>query len=306
MKIAYLFAGQGAQKVGMGADFYQEFSVSKDIYDAVNLDFDLKEICFSDVENKINQTEYTQSCLLATSLSIAKAVDSLGLKPSAVAGLSLGEYSALTYANALDFNSALNLVRQRGIIMASALPEGTTGMSAVINGDQEAIAKRIAEADIQSLGVVQIANYNSPKQIVLTGELSGLKKAEEVLKELNMGRVIPLKVSGAFHSVLLSEASKNLAKVLEPLEFKEPEVKVYYNYIGDHAKFSKELLTKQISNSVLFEKMVRQMISDGIDTFIEIGPGKTLTSFIKQIDPEVAVYTVESVEGLNALKGVLV
>ena len=306
MKIAYLFAGQGAQKVGMGADFYQEFSVSKDIYDAVNLDFDLKEICFSDVENKINQTEYTQSCLLATSLSIAKAVDSLGLKPSAVGGLSLGEYSALTYANALDFNSALNLVRQRGIIMASALPEGTTGMSAVINGDQEAIAKRIAEADIQSLGVVQIANYNSPKQIVLTGELSGLKKAEEVLKELNMGRVIPLKVSGAFHSVLLSEASKNLAKVLEPLEFKEPEVKVYYNYIGDSAKFSKELLTKQISNSVLFEKMVRQMINDGIDTFIEIGPGKTLTSFIKQIDPEVAVYTVESVEGLNALKGVLV
>ncbi len=306
MKIAYLFAGQGAQKVGMGLDFYEQSSVSKEIYDAVNLDFDLKEICFTDHENRINQTEYTQSCLLATSLSIAKAVDALGIKPQAVAGLSLGEYSALAYANALDFNTSLNLVRQRGIIMASALPANTTGMSAILNGDQDAIAKRIAQDDIQSCGLVQIANYNSPKQIVLTGELAGLKKAEEVLNELKMGRIIPLKVSGAFHSALLTEASKNLAKVLEPLEFTEPEVKVYYNYIGDSAKFSKELLTKQISNSVLFEKMVKQMITDGIDTFIEIGPGKTLTSFVKQINPDVAVYTVESMEGLNALKGVLV
>ncbi len=306
MKIAFLFAGQGAQKVGMGSDFYQESDVSKAVYDSVDLDFDLKEICFTDAEGRINQTEYTQSCLLATSIAIAKAVESLGIKPSAVGGLSLGEYSALTYANAIDFNTALNIVRQRGIIMATALPSGTTGMTAVINGDQAYIAERIMKDDIQDHGLVQIANYNSPKQIVLTGELKGLKKAEEVLKEEKVGRVIPLRVSGAFHSALLNEASKNLGQVLDPIEFKTPDMPVYYNVIGETAEFSKDLLTRQISNSVLFEKMVSQMILDGIDTFIEIGPGKTLTSFVKQINENVDVYTVESMEQLNQLKGILV
>lgn len=305
MKIAFLFAGQGAQKVGMGQDFYQQSEVSKAVYDSVDLDFDLKEICFTDAQERINQTEYTQSCLLATSIAIAKAVENLGIKPHAVGGLSLGEYSALTYANAIDFNTALNIVRQRGIIMATALPSGTTGMSAVINGDQAYIAERIMRSDIQDHGLVQIANYNSPKQIVLTGDLNGLKKAEEVLKEEKVGRVIPLKVSGAFHSALLEDASKNLGKVLEPIEFKTPEMPVYYNVIGDTAEFSKDLLTRQISNSVLFEKMVSQMILDGIDTFIEIGPGKTLTSFVKQINENVDVYTVETMEQLNQLKGVL-
>lgn len=306
MKIAFLFAGQGAQKVGMGLDFYQNNEISKAVYDSAEMDFDLKEICFTDNNQVINQTEYTQSCLLATSIAIAKAVEDLGIKPNAVAGLSLGEYSALCYANSIDLNEALQLVRKRGLIMTNALPANTTGMSAILNGDHEAIALRLKHDDIQNEGCVEIANYNSPKQIVLTGQLSGLKKAEEVIKEENLGRVIPLKVSGAFHSSLLNEASLQLAKVLEPIHFNTSQIDIYYNVIGAKADFSKELLERQIAQSVLFEKMIKNMIQDGIDTFIEIGPGKTLSTFVKQISSDVAVYTVENMEGLLALKGVLV
>lgn len=303
MKIAFLFAGQGAQKAGMGLDFYLSEPLSRTIYDSISMDFDLKEVCFTDENAVLNQTQFTQACILATSIAIAKAVEASGYHPYCVGGLSLGEYSALCFAKSISLQDALNLVRKRGILMANALPSGTSSMTALIAIDQETIHTVIKDPEVSSLGVVEIANYNSPKQVVISGEIQALRKVEEKLKALSIGRIIPLNVSGAFHSSLLNEASKTLGKLLTEFTFKEPEIPVYYNVSGMKEPFSTDLLTRQIASSVHFQSMIESMISDGVDTFIEMGPGKTLSSFVKQIEPNVAVFTVESMEGLNALKG---
>lgn len=305
MKIAFLFAGQGAQKVGMGLDFYTAYPASKALYDSIQLDFDVKEVCFRDPLTQLNDTAYTQSCLLSTSLAIAKAVESEGIVPSAVAGLSLGEYSALCYAQSLSLQSAVDLVRKRGLLMANALPKGSSSMTAILNGNTEEIKNLIQSSDVQALGRLEIANYNSPKQIVLSGEIAPLRAAEEKIKAANLGRVIPLSVSGAFHSSLLIEASLELEKLLVQVDFKQPQLPLYYNVSGQVEVFTPDLLKRQIASPVLFEKSLKAMIADGIDTFIEIGPGKALSGFVRQTDPNVKVFTVETVEQLIALKGEL-
>lgn len=305
MNLALLFAGQGAQKVGMGYDFYQNDLGSKKIYDSIKMDFDLKEMCFTDIENELNQTEYTQACVLATSLAIAESFKSLNIPVSAVGGLSLGEYSALCFAQALTLKEALDLVRKRGILMAQALPVGTSSMTAVLNAELKEIESVLALKEVKSLGLVQIANYNSPKQVVLSGEWDALKEAESILKERSIGRVIPLKVSGAFHSNLLKDASMDLSKLLKNVDFKKPNTDVYYNVSGQKETFSSDLLVKQIYSSVRFTDMIEAMIQDGIDTFVEIGPGKTLSGFVKQINPNVTVYSLERYEQLEALKGLI-
>ena len=305
MKLALLFAGQGAQKAGMGFDFYQEDTESKRIYDSIDLDFDLKEMCFTDIDNDLNQTEYTQACVLATSLAIAESFKSLNIPVSAVGGLSLGEYSALCFAQALTLKEALDLVRKRGILMAQALPVGTSSMTAVLNADLKDIESVLALKEVKSLGLVQIANYNSPKQIVLSGEWDALKEAEKHLTERSIGRVIPLKVSGAFHSNLLKDASLHLSALLKNSHFKTPNLDVYYNVSGQKERFNFDLLVKQIYSSVRFTDMIEAMIKDGIDTFVEIGPGKTLSGFVKQINPNVTVYSLERYEQLEALKGLI-
>lgn len=302
MKIAFLFVGQGAQKVGMGKEVYSHYASSKAVYEAALTDFDLKTTCFEGPDTVLNNTAYTQVCLLVTSLAIAKALEEEGIHAQGVAGLSLGEYSALTYAQALSLDQALPLVRARGQIMASALPEGTSSMSAVLSDRVDLIEETLKE---NTQGLCEIANYNSPTQFVLSGEIQALRAVETRLKEKGVTRILPLKVSGAFHSSLLKDASKQLNIRLKDVEFKTPSIPVYFNVSGKPESDLIEALTRQICHSVQWVKTIQTMIEDGYDTFIEIGPGKTLAGLVRQINPVVSITSVESLASIEALKGAL-
>ncbi len=303
MKIAYLFVGQGSQKVGMGKEVYDRYASSKALFDSAKTDFDLIETSFNGPEEVLNNTAYTQVCLLVTSLAIAAALDEEGIKAQGVAGLSLGEYSALTYAKALSLEKALPLVRTRGQIMASALPQGTSSMSAVLSDQLDLILETLKE---NKQGIVEIANYNSPSQFVLSGEITALRNVEASLKEKGVTRIIPLKVSGAFHSSLLNEASTQLKDHLISANLKVPVLPVYFNVSGKQESDLVDALTKQICHSVQWVKTIRSMIEDGYDTFIEIGPGKTLAGLVRQIDPTVSVYSAETLASIEKIKGELI
>jgi [acyl-carrier-protein] S-malonyltransferase len=294
--------GQGAQKVGMGKEVYDNFSSSKAIFDQAITDFDLKKITFEGPEEVLNDTAYTQVCLLVTCLAIASALDEVGFKAEAVAGLSLGEYSALTYAKALSLSQALPLVRTRGQLMANALPQGTSSMTAVLSDKLDLILETLKE---NKKGIVEIANYNSPSQYVLSGELEALREVENTLKEKGITRLIPLKVSGAFHSSLLKDASLQLKSHLLNVGLVSPQIPVYFNVSGQREIELVEALTQQICNSVQWVKTIQNMIQDGFDTFIEIGPGRSLAGLVKQIDPTVVVYSVESLASIEKIKGEL-
>jgi [acyl-carrier-protein] S-malonyltransferase len=302
MKRAFLFVGQGSQKVGMGHSVYSTYPQAQAIYDQCNLDFDVKSICFEGPEEKLNDTAYTQVCLLVTSMAIAEALRAEGIEAQGVAGLSLGEYSALTYAKTFSLNEAIGIVRQRGQLMASALPAGSSGMSAVL-GDQLNTIQTVLAQDHG--GLVEVANFNSPQQTVISGEWDALKKAEVELKAHGVSRIIPLKVTGAFHTSLLKPASQTLSTILDQVEVSSPSVPVYFNVSGHPESDIKKALTHQICSSVQWVTTIQTMIKDGFDTFIEIGPGKTLAGLVRQIDPSVQVYSVESAESIATLKGVL-
>lgn len=298
MKIGFLFAGQGSQKVGMGADLYTEYGRAKEIYDSVNLDFDVKQLCFEGPAEKLNDTAYAQSCIVATSLAIANILSQQGIRPDYVAGLSLGEYSAITYAGAMSVTDACAIVRQRGMIMADALPAGTTKMVAVM-AMEETVILQACEA-VKDIGSCSIANYNAPGQIVITGENRAVDKAVEILKEKGLRRAIPLNVSGAFHSPLLENASQQLKAVLEKYEISQPQLPVIYNVTGTESdKPVTDLLVSQIKSSVRFMQSVEYMISQGVDTFVEIGPGNSLAGFVRRINRDIPVYTVEDIPSLN-------
>lgn len=301
MKIGFLFAGQGAQYVGMGKDFYEEFQEAREVYDQAHIDFDVKEMCFQGPVEKLNETSYSQPCILTTSLAIAKVIESKGIQPSFVAGLSLGEYSALTYAGAFQVQDAVKIVRTRGQIMSQALPEGTTKMAAILAMD----AKKIEEV-IAHIENVEIANYNCPGQIVITGTNQAVDQASDALKEAGAKRIIPLNVSGAFHSPLLEQASQQLNDELQKYNISKPHIPVVYNVSGkEEDQQLIDILTKQIKSSVYFYQSIQYMIEQGVDTFIEIGPGHALSSFVKKTDKTVQVYSVDRVSDLNKLLGAL-
>ncbi|MDF9824712.1 [acyl-carrier-protein] S-malonyltransferase [Breznakia sp. PF5-3] len=301
MKIGYLFAGQGSQYVGMGKDLYEKYPEAKQIYEQVKLDFDVKEACFEGPEERLNDTAYAQSCILVTSMAIAEVVKAKGIIPEYVAGLSLGEYSALCYAEAFDVNTAANITRMRGQIMANALPKGTTGMAAILNLD-EAIIKEVCDDISATVGVCEIANYNCPGQIVITGTQQAMEKACEVLLEKGARRAIPLNVSGAFHSSLLEDASLELNKVLKAEAIQKPNIKVVYNISGKEENDDVvNILTKQIKSSVYFMQSIQYMIDQGVDTFIEIGPGSALKGFVRKVNRDVKVYSVDTVETLDKM-----
>jgi [acyl-carrier-protein] S-malonyltransferase len=302
MKIAFLFVGQGSQKVGMGREVYDAYPQAKALFDLVEVDFDVKKVIFEGPEEVLNDTSYTQVCLVMTSMMIAKALESEGIYAQATAGLSLGEYSALTYAKAIALDKVIPLVRLRSQIMAEALPTGSSSMSAVLSDKIDLILETLHE---NKTGIVEIANYNSPTQFVLSGEKEALSKVESMLKEKGVSRIIPLKVSGAFHSSLLKDASKNLRFCLEQAEFKPSQIPVYFNVSGEIETDVINALTKQICSSVQWVKTIQNMIKDGYDTFIEIGPGKTLAGLVRQIDSQVKVYSVESCASIEQLKGAL-
>lgn len=308
--IAFVFPGQGAQVVGMGKDFYENSELSKNIFDeaAELLDFDVKKVCFEENE-AINITEYTQAAMLTTSVAMLEVLKEKGLKPDVCAGLSLGEYCALVASGVMDFEDALKAVRQRGILMQEAVPTGIGAMSAIIGLDADVIAGICDKID-----EVSVANYNCPGQIVITGKKEAVEKANEELKEAGARRCVMLNVSGPFHSEMLKTAGEELYKVLENVELKDFEIPYVTNvtakYVTNENKNEiKEMLKDQVSSSVLWIQSIENMIEQGVDTFVEIGPGKTLTGFIKKIakavDKEVTTYNVEKYEDVEAVVNAL-
>jgi [acyl-carrier-protein] S-malonyltransferase len=304
MKIAFLFGGQGSQVVGMGHDVYEHYASSKAIFDQANCDFDIKDVCFNGPQERLNQTQYTQPSLLLTSLAIAEALTSEGILADVCAGLSLGEYSALCYAKALDVNQAIDVVVKRGRLMQEALPTDTSGMAAVLSSDLHTLQKIIKECQSECHEVLEIANYNSPSQTVISGQRAILGMAVKRLKEASI-RVLPLNVAGAFHTSLVKKAGKQLSSILQTIDFKEPQLPVLFNVSGAIEPDIAHALTQQISTSVQWVKTIQSMHAMGVDVFVEISPKSTLDKLVKQILPEAKVYTVSDVKGIEMLKGVL-
>ncbi|MCK9443299.1 MAG: ACP S-malonyltransferase [Tissierellaceae bacterium] len=285
-KIAFIFPGQGSQYVGMGSDFYQSFQSSKDVFDEANeiLDYDLKSICFGGTEEELTKTENTQPAILATSIAMLKALESEGIDCDYTAGLSLGEYSSLVMSKSMEFKDALKIVKERGKFMQEAVPLGVGGMAAIMGLNKDMLPS-VIEAT-KKHGVVEVANYNSPEQIVLTGELPGLQAACEEAMKLGARRAIPLPVSAPFHSSLLASAGEKLKNELSTVQVQDARKKVVTNVDGMPIISKDEIKTKlvnQVSSSVLWQQSVEFMINKGVNTFVEIGPGKSLTGFVRKI-----------------------
>lgn len=301
-KTAVIFPGQGAQYVGMAKDFYDSFEDSKKVFDEADdvLDIELKKICFEENDD-INKTEYTQPAMVAAEVAIYEHLKNAGLKADVFAGLSLGEYSALVVAGAMTLADGIKTVRRRGILMQNEVPLGMGGMAAVIAMD----ADKIAEICENTPGKVQIANYNCPGQIVISGEAEAVKAASAALAEAGAKRVIPLNVSGPFHSQMLVPAGEKLYDFLQGVDVAEGFAPYYCNAdaeeITDAAKV-KELLKRQVYSSVRWQQTIENMIADGVDTFIEVGPGKTLTGFMKKINREVKSINIATVDDLAKLE----
>ncbi len=304
MKIGFLFVGQGSQTVGMGLDVYTNYQSSKDLFDSVKLDFDVKDVCFKGPKEVLDQTYYTQPSLLITSLAIANALNEEGIHADVVAGLSLGEYSALCYANGLDVNQAIKLVSKRAEIMSNALPLNVSGMAAVLSDRIDLIKDVVNQVQSEGYGLVEIANYNSPSQTVISGENKALEISINRLKELKI-RCIPLAVSGAFHTSLLNEASIQLSKELENYTFNQLSCTMLFNISGLEEKNIGQALTKQICSSVQWVKTIEKMNELGVDCFIEIGPKNSLQKLVKQIVPVARVFSVDSKESIKQLIGEL-
>ena len=298
MKSGFLFAGQGSQHPGMGKDFYEQYDAARRLYDSIDIDIPVKELCFNGTQEQLNDTAVAQPCILATSSAIAAVLSEKGIHADVAAGLSLGEYSALAYAGVFTPQEGAKLVRQRGKIMAAALPEGTSGMAAVLNTEESVIAEVCAE--VKEIGVCEIANYNCPGQIVISGQKEAVAAASEKLKARGARRVIPLQVSGAFHTSLLNEASVQLREVLDTYAFGEEEIPVINNVSGKvETRDLREVLQEQICHSVHFTQSLQAMIDMGVELFIEIGPGHALSGFVRKTTKEVPVYHIDTTEDLE-------
>lgn len=302
IKTAFLFAGQGAQYLGMAHDLYEKYDVVKDTFHQASqvLGYDVRKLIDQD-EEKLNQTRYTQPAILTTSVSIYRLLEENGIQADIVAGLSLGEYSALVASGALDFRTAVELVSKRGAFMEDAAPLGSGKMVAVLNTDVSVIEAACQKAS--EVGIVSPANYNTPSQIVIGGEVKAVDRAVELLKEEGVKRMIPLNVSGPFHTALLEPASQQLAKVLEQTEFSEFRIPLVGNTEATVMGKGqiKQLLARQVKEPVRFYDSIATMQEMGISHFVEIGPGKVLSSFIKKIDKSLSIQQVEDIESLSIL-----
>ena len=300
-KTAFIFPGQGAQVCGMGKDFYEGTEIGRQIFDRATelLGFSVPELCF-EPNDRLDITEYTQAAMVTTSVAMLKVLEDMGIRADVAAGLSLGEYPALVAAGAMSVDDAIRTVRQRGILMQEAVPVGIGGMSAVLGMTAEQVS-----AVVEPLECVQVANYNCPGQIVISGKLEAVELAAEKLKEAGARRILPLNVSGPFHSCLLEEAGEKLGEFLEQVEIQEPVIPYVANVTAEYVNSAEEvkpLLKKQVSSSVRWQQSMEAMIADGVDRFIEIGPGKTLAGFAKKIDRNVTVINIETLEDLEKLK----
>ncbi len=290
-KIAFLYPGQGAQEAGMAKDFYENSPEAGKFFDQASelLDLDLRKLCFEE-NDLLDKTEYTQAAMVAACLAITGELKKRGLHPDMTAGLSLGEYCAIAAAGGMSDMDAVRTVRARGVFMEHAAPEGTGAMSAILGMENSSVEKVIQEIE-----GAYIANYNCPGQIVITGEKEAVERAGKALKEAGARRVLPLKVSGPFHSPMMENAGEKLKKVLEEVNLKNPSIPYVTNVTAElvtEKEPIRELLVKQVSSSVRWEQSIRKMIAEGIDTFVEIGPGKTLSGFMKKTDRNVTMYRV--------------
>lgn len=304
-KIAFIFPGQGAQVCGMGQEFYEQTETGKEIFDKASeiLGFSVPELCF-EKNDRLDLTEYTQPAMVTAGIAMSRVfTERTGIRPDVTAGLSLGEYAALAAAGVMSAEDAIRTVRQRGILMQEAVPAGEGAMAAVLLMDAEKIEEVIAPIE-----GVQIANYNCPGQIVISGKKEAVEEAAARLKEAGAKRVLPLKVSGPFHSRMLTEAGEKLGKVLEAAEIHQPKLPYVANVTADYvtdASVVKELLTRQVSSSVRWEQSIRRMLEEGVDTFIEIGPGRTLTGFMKKIDKNAKAFNIETLADIEKVKEAL-
>ena len=293
-----MFPGQGAQYIGMAKEFYEQLPECKLVFDAAQnaSGLDVAALCFEE-NDKINITEYTQICMLTAEAAILTALESRGYRANVTAGLSLGEYGALLAAKVLTMEDAFALVRKRGIYMQEAVPTGGA-MAAVLGLDAGAIEQACEETE----GIVSIANYNCPGQIVITGESEAVAKAGEACSKAGAKRVVPLKVSGPFHSRMLEGAGEKLAKELEQVTVSMPQIPYLSNVTADYVTDSepvKSLLERQVSSSVRWQQSVERMIADGVEEFVEIGPGKTLSGFMRKINRDVNVSNIDTMDDFN-------
>lgn len=303
-KTAFIFPGQGAQYVGMGKDFYDNNEKSRAVFEAASKasGLDVPALCFEE-NDKLNITEYTQIAMLATEVAMLAVLEEKGIKPDVTAGLSLGEYGALAASHVCSREDVFKVVRKRGIYMQEAVPNGGA-MIAVIGMDTEVIEKICDGID----GMVTIANYNCPGQVVITGEEAAANEAMKQLAEAGAKRCIPLKVSGPFHSPLLAGAGEKLAKELDTITINDVTIPYIANVTADYVQNKedvKPLLQKQVSSSVRWQQTVERMIQDGVTTFIEIGPGKTLSGFMRKINRDVQTLNIEKYEDVEKVVEVL-
>ncbi|MCC0640540.1 MULTISPECIES: ACP S-malonyltransferase [unclassified Clostridioides] len=303
-KVALVFPGQGAQYVGMAKDLYENNEVAKNVIDEAcsALNIDLKKLMFEGSEEELSKTENTQPAMVTHSVAVLKAIQSkIDLKYDACLGLSLGEYSALVAADAIDFKDTVCLVKKRGKFMQETVPTGVGAMAAILGLDREILGSVVK--DIQG-GIVEVANYNSPGQVVISGENEKIEEAMVKCKEAGAKRAVKLNVSGPFHSSMLREAGVKLASELDKVNMTKPKVDVVANVNADYYENEgKDLLIKQVSSSVLWEDSIERLLNDGYDTFIEMGPGKTLKAFIKKIasnkKASVNIYNIDGIDSLN-------
>lgn len=306
MSLAFLYAGQGSQHPGMGADLYEAHPAFRAVLDAAGVDFDLKTTMFTDPDGVLNLTEYTQPCMVAFAAGMTALLAERGIVPDYAAGLSLGEYSALQCAGVFTAPQAISLAAFRGKAMAAAAAGRPCGMTAVLGLDREKLQEACRQA--AGAGVVEIANYNCPGQLVIGGEQAAVDKAAALAKELGAKRCLPLKVSGPFHTSLLAPAGDALREKFKETAFGAMRIPVLFNCLGQEMgpeDTIPALLEKQVQTSVYMEDTIRRLAELGGDTIVEIGPGKALIGFVKKTAPAIKTYAVETCADLDALSAAL-
>ncbi|MDO4333223.1 MAG: ACP S-malonyltransferase [Eubacteriales bacterium] len=304
MKLGFLYAGQGSQHKGMGADLYEAYPAFRAVFDRARLDFDLKKMCFEDPDNLLNQTRYTQPCMVAFAVGLTEVLREKKVIPDVAAGLSLGEYSALYAAGVFDEETAIRLAAFRGRAMERVAQGTDSAMIAVLGLEREPLQEACREASDR--GTVVIANYNCPGQMVIGGQKDAVLYAAQLAKKKGAKRCMPLKVSGPFHTPFMAPAGEEMREYFQKTKFEKPAIPVIFNCLGDvcsdYGRIP-ELLVRQVQSSVYMEDSIRKMVSTGTETIVEIGPGSALSGFVRRIAPDVRVVSVETVQDVEALLG---